>query len=137
MQNNSARALCVFLVAAPKQPTLAFKRAIESVRRLIHARACRWDDAEHLATSPKLWGPVVWEAMFNVSRKFDITKRQLYVDFFTALGLLLPCQKCRRHYRVMLRTIHPRELTTAKECEEMVALMRTTVRDRILQKRGV
>jgi hypothetical protein len=135
MPSNSTRALCVFLVAAPSQPTIAFSRAIDSVKRLVHARACRWGDAQRLATSPKLWGPVVWDAMFAVARKYDAGNKQLFVDFFKALGLLLPCQKCRRHYRLMLRTIPVAQLKTAQEYEDMVAHMRATVRDRVAQKK--
>jgi hypothetical protein len=57
-----------------------------------------WDDARRFGDSPLEWGPVMWQALHDLSVFFDCrgASRPLKTLLQT-LPALLPCAKCRKH----------------------------------------
>ena len=47
------------------------------------------------------WGGSAWNFLYNGTLAFDGTREEL-AAFFTALGPLLPCAECRKHYESYL-----------------------------------
>lgn len=52
--------------------------------------------------SPKLWGPPAWKFLEAIAEcypeKPTMTQKKNYKDFFSLLGFVLPCEKCRHNY---------------------------------------
>ncbi len=57
--------------------------------------------------NPKLWGPYCWYLFHVVSYSFDSTKDKIYSKFYSSLGLILPCKKCKYHYQKHIKKIPP------------------------------
>lgn len=56
-----------------------------------------------LNMDPKVWGPPAWLFLDAVTQSFPVTamlQDQLWmIDFLTALGDALPCERCRVNYK--------------------------------------
>lgn len=53
---------------------------------------------------PSIWGPDIWRAMHYVAlgypeKDVSIETRDAYTSFFLALGPVLPCGLCSKHYQ--------------------------------------
>lgn len=47
-----------------------------------------------------IWGPVYWRALHSLAHHYDGRKKRAYKALFgNLLYKLIPCAKCRRHYR--------------------------------------
>ena len=53
---------------------------------------------------PKQWGPSFWKMLHFASLSFTPSKRRDWSRFLrVTLPSMLPCTKCRRHYRSLIR----------------------------------
>lgn len=57
-------------------------------------------------TDPKLWGPHFWHMMRTVAHNYPMTpsgadKSNTKV-FFVSIGNILPCKKCKDHYKSLM-----------------------------------
>ena len=57
--------------------------------------------------NPLVWGPPFWFVMHTVSLNYPVqptyAQRRTHYDFFYNIRNILPCEKCRHHYRVLLK----------------------------------
>ncbi len=81
--------------------------------------------------SPKHWGPPLWDAINIITRCYpetpSISDMRNYRTFFTALGNVLPCRKCQRHYRAHLSAIGTIPAGTRNELVDFVANLHNRV----------
>jgi len=48
---------------------------------------------------PTIWGPAMWHSIFCILEEApDGQVPQEYLSFFESFKVVLPCEKCRRHY---------------------------------------
>jgi hypothetical protein len=70
----------------------------------------------NIMLSPKVWGKHIWTSMHIVALGFpehpSTVERDNYSRFFTTIGDILPCSKCRDHYKKHLKEL-PIELYLA------------------------
>lgn len=52
--------------------------------------------------NPKYWGNSLWKCLNCFALTYQIENRQTYKIFFEKIGDLLPCGKCREHYKTYL-----------------------------------
>jgi len=49
-----------------------------------------------------VWGPAQWESLYNITFNYPYEPTQkdkdTYYDYFMAVGNVLPCCTCRKHY---------------------------------------
>ena len=67
---------------------------------------------------PKVWGPPTWIFLHSVTFNYpdnptDIDK-EIHRSFFHSLENILPCQKCRNHYKKNIQN-YPIKLNSRKE----------------------
>ena len=52
---------------------------------------------------PKVWGPKLWFVIHTLALNFpdnpSYEEKRIHEDFFNSLVFLIPCDKCRIHYR--------------------------------------
>ena len=52
---------------------------------------------------PEVWGPPGWTFLhtitLNYPEKPTINEKEKYGDFFSLLGEVLPCERCKKHYK--------------------------------------
>lgn len=58
---------------------------------------------------PRIWGRDMWRSIHYVALGFPVREpspevRQAYMEFFVALGSVLPCVKCAKHYNEHLQS---------------------------------
>lgn len=53
--------------------------------------------------NPKEWGPKYWYLFDTIVKTYDRTKRAGVCDLFRSLCTLLPCAKCKEHYRAYMK----------------------------------
>ena len=55
---------------------------------------------------PSSWGPPAWTFIAAIIQSYPVTASQQdqlwMIDFLTALGDALPCEKCRGNYKLFL-----------------------------------
>jgi hypothetical protein len=49
-----------------------------------------------------IWGPIYWRALHSLVHVYDGQKKREYKELFNLLYKLIPCAKCRKHYRRVL-----------------------------------
>ena len=53
--------------------------------------------------NPKIWGPKLWFIIHTIALNFpenpSYDEKRIHEDFFNSLVFLIPCEKCRIHYR--------------------------------------
>ena len=63
---------------------------------------------------PKVWGAPLWTSIINIAKVYPIkpTNEDMtyYKIFFTGLGYVLPCFKCRKNYQKHIQS-NPIQLT--------------------------
>ena len=52
---------------------------------------------------PSFWGPHAWVFLHTVSLNYNPKHKAKYRSFFTKLGNVLPCKKCRENYKMHLK----------------------------------
>ena len=69
----------------------------------------------------KTWGPSAWAFLHAVTLNYpdapDQSTQELYRRFFSVVGEVLPCKKCRNHYKTHVTTI-PIRLQSRKDLVE-------------------
>ena len=59
---------------------------------------------------PEIWGPQLWFLMHIISFEYPDhpmeTDKRIYYDFYSSLKDIIPCDKCKKHYREFLHK-HP------------------------------
>ena len=59
---------------------------------------------------PKIWGPHAWIFLHSITMDFpkkpSEKDKQHYIQFFTSLGPVIPCPKCRKNY-ISYLGLHP------------------------------
>ena len=52
---------------------------------------------------PKIWGPKLWFVIHTIALNYpdnpSYEQKRIHEDFFNNLVFLIPCEKCRVHYR--------------------------------------
>ena len=52
---------------------------------------------------PKIWGPKLWFIIHTIALNYPdnptYDQKRIHEDFFNSLVFLIPCEKCRIHYR--------------------------------------
>ncbi len=81
--------------------------------------------------SPKQWGPPLWHAINIIARCYpenpSISDMRKYRAFFTALGNVLPCRKCQRHYRSHISAIGTIPVASRTQLVDFVAQLHNRV----------
>lgn len=54
-------------------------------------------------TNPSEWGPHFWYVMKCVAHNYNNADKRETRRFFEDIGTIIPCEKCRRHYKLCLR----------------------------------
>lgn len=58
--------------------------------------------------SSDVWGPALWRAIHLIALGYPsrptLEQQQSYLQFFTLIGSVIPCSRCRRHYMEHLAT---------------------------------
>lgn len=57
----------------------------------------------------KIWGPSLWELLHAVAFGYNLTpitstKKKQYILFYSSIGPLIPCDKCKIHYNSYLNS---------------------------------
>ncbi len=69
-------------------------------------------------TDPKMWGPYFWFVMRCVAYNFPdnstIYDSRYYVDFYTNLKYVLPCEKCKASYSKLIDKYPIEQYTKSK-----------------------
>lgn len=65
---------------------------------------------KHHGVSPLIWGPACWKMLHMMAAAYpetptDIDKENAY-NYFLALGGMLPCEFCKKHYRTTLSALN-------------------------------
>lgn len=79
---------------------------------------------------PIIWGPAGWEFLEAIARGYPVspseTDKTKAVAFFTSLGHLLPCMKCRDGHALFIKKYDPRRFVGSKHMlREWVELYKT------------
>jgi mitochondrial FAD-linked sulfhydryl oxidase len=57
--------------------------------------------------NPLHWGPSMWNVIHSVAARYPVTvtyeERKAYLNFFTSLCYIIPCDSCKFHYSVYVR----------------------------------
>jgi hypothetical protein len=67
--------------------------------------------------NPDVFGPPFWFVMHIVAHNFPVDHRatpatsRKYMRFYRSIGDVLPCRKCREHYRMHLKGATCREIS--------------------------
>jgi len=81
--------------------------------------------------SPNNWGPPLWHAINIIARCYpqnpSISDMRNYRAFFTALGNVLPCPKCQRHYRAHLAALGTIPVGSRTQLVDFVAQLHNRV----------
>ena len=68
--------------------------------------------------NPSIWGPKAWfflhSITFNYPEYPSESDKEIYNDFFESLSHILPCEKCKYHYKDSL-VKYPIQLDTRDE----------------------
>lgn len=54
---------------------------------------------ESINISPDVWGPHFWRTMECIASTMNLQNKKNVKVFFDTLQVILPCEKCRNHYR--------------------------------------
>lgn len=92
-----------------------------------------WREADFAASTPPLWGPIFWTFMMRTAHLYTPKHRSKFSAWLDSLMYLLPCKKCAKHYRLMLKTSIKkwRRAKTANDLVAYIAWMRNTVKRRV------
>lgn len=70
---------------------------------------------------PEVWGPPAWTFLHSVTLNYPenptIKDKENYNNFFNLLGEILPCDKCKRHYKENIKEM-PIKLESREEITE-------------------
>lgn len=68
------------------------------------------------STIPKNeWGPAAWITLHSFAAAYDPSQRDVFVDFLTTFGKLLPCEYCRKNFAKKLIEAPPEEYLDSTE----------------------
>lgn len=63
----------------------------------------RTNMSARLNISPKCWGPALWQSLHSMAHAFpekpSAEEQRQARNFAEALGYVLPCERCRKHYQ--------------------------------------
>lgn len=92
-----------------------------------------WLGADKIVSSPKLWGPIVWEFLFDVASRYRHSVHRECGLMLSSLVRLLPCPECAGHFKRMVGDNVERwhRVRTKTDCIDFVQWMRDTVRARV------
>lgn len=153
------RALSIFIAKYPNHATLKTKSAISAfvlaVNRIYkthltapHAdtrddltswaqsQFVLWEEADQVVESPKLWGPIMWDFLFDISNRYRDSMYREYSMLFVSLVHLLPCKECAAHFKKMFsKNLHRwHQVRTQTDCTNFVQWMRDTIKVRVDKK---
>jgi len=73
--------------------------------------------------NPKIWGPPAWFFIESIIISFPknptIEEKKSYINFFYSLPNILPCQKCREHFKYFLKK-YPLDNSILKSRERFI-----------------
>uniref|UniRef100_A0A6C0M0D5 thiol oxidase n=1 Tax=viral metagenome TaxID=1070528 RepID=A0A6C0M0D5_9ZZZZ len=72
--------------------------------------------------NPKIWGPHAWFFLDSIIISINNDNLQIYKSFFSNLGAVLPCAKCRIHFDEYIKS-HP--LTDVSNKDEFLIWFNT------------
>ena len=108
-------------------------RSRDSLTRWGQSSFSLWKEADFAASSPPLWGPIFWSFMLRTARLYTRKRRRKFSAWLDSLMYLLPCKKCAKHYRLMLKS-SIKKWQRAKKADDLVAYiawMQRTVKRRV------
>ena len=59
---------------------------------------------EGVSNNSSFWGPSTWKSLHSMAVKYDITKKQHFINYINSLPHLLPCEKCGKHLKDNLKS---------------------------------
>lgn len=70
---------------------------------------------------PEVWGPPAWTFLHTITLTYPenptIQDKENYGNFFNLLGEVLPCERCKRHYKKNIKEL-PINLNSQQELIE-------------------
>lgn len=69
--------------------------------------------------NPDIWGPHFWNVLNSIALTYpenpDVQEQQHVINFITNLQHILPCEKCREHFKENLKKFPLTEAATSGE----------------------
>ena len=64
---------------------------------------------------PTVWGPHLWHFMHTISFNYHPSNKEFYYIFFTNLSNVIPCDKCKTHYKEFLKNNNIRNSLSSRD----------------------